>query len=232
MIKATIRAASILTASIGTFLHAQTFETLHQFSAADGAEPATAMTVGPDGALWGVTQSGGTNGVGVIYRYSLDQIDPGFHKIHDFNPMTTGRHPVARLLNIGDGNLYGASFSGLADQTYKNTGGAVFKIGDPGLPTQEVSVIHGIPATALTPYKATYLTSGEPGVLHVVCEDYSGVRRVPVNPPGAVTFPPVFPSSPKPSSVIRASNGFLYGTSYGGTSDVGSLFRLDPNGNN
>ncbi len=231
MIKTTIRAASILTASIGTFLQAQTFETLHQFTGDDGRRPETAMTIGPDGALWGTTGDGGTNDVGVIYRYSLSEIDPGFSKVLDFNSATSGRFPAARLLNIGDGNLYGAAYSGTSGQGTVNTGGTVFKISDPGLPTQQVSIIHSIASIAGTPYRAVYLASAEPGHLLALCEDNSGVRRLKLSD-NSITTPPLFPNTPKPQSFIRASDGYLYGGSYegSGAGRLGGLFRLNPDG--
>ncbi len=231
MIKTTIRAASILTASIGTFLHAQTFETLHQFTGDDGRRPETALTIGPDGALWGTTGAGGVSDVGVIYRYSLNEADAGFSKILDFNSNTSGRFPVARLLNIGDGNLYGAAYGGTSGQGVVNTGGTVFKITEPGLPGQQVSIIHSIASVAGTPYRAVYLASAEPGYLQVLCEDNSGVRRLKLSD-NSISTPPLFPNTPKPQSFVRASNGYLYGGSLEGSGNgrLGGLFRLNPDG--
>ena len=224
MIKTTIRAASILTASIGTFLHAQTFETLHKFEGADGLYPATAMTVGPDGALWGTTLRGGSYDAGVIFRYSTD--DGQFSTEVDLDPVAVGHTPVARLLNIGDGNLYGACKGGSAGNTINN-GGSVFRLDPDGA----LTVLHTIPAIQGAPYKAVYLAAGEPGALLVVCEDNSGIRRVPLNN-GPVTMPPLFPGTPYPQSLIRASNGLMYGTTTRGAvgGAVGTLFKTAPDG--
>src|SRR5215207_6597339 len=132
-----------------------------------------------------------------VFRYSPAD---GFSKVVDLHPDNVGYLPHARLLNIGDGNLYGACKAGSAAGV--NTGGSVFRTAANGA----ISVVHAIPAIAGSPYRAVYLVTGEPNVLHVLCEDNSGIRRVPLDG-SPVTFPPLLVGTPKPQSFIRASDG-------------------------
>ena len=45
--------------------------TLHSFSYAEGGYPAGGLVQATDGNLYGTTESGGTHGVGTIFRISL-----------------------------------------------------------------------------------------------------------------------------------------------------------------
>jgi uncharacterized repeat protein (TIGR03803 family) len=226
MIKTRIGLATLLLASFQVPLWAQSFETLHQFTGENGRAPEASMTLGPDGRFYGVTTGGGLGaslntptGGGVLFRYSPTE---GFKKLKDFDQTTTGSKPTARLLNIGDGYLYGANFYGGT-----GNGGTVFRL-DPL--TEEVTVISHIPNTAGVPRHPMYLASGEPNVLHVLCEDTSGIRRLPLDN-SAGSIPLTLPNTPSPQAFIRASNGSLYGGTYtGGTNNGGVLFKTNGDG--
>lgn len=231
MIKPMMRAAVLLAASAGTFLHAQTFETLHQFSGTDGEAPRQAMTLGDDGALYGVTSKGGASGDGVVFRYSYGN-PSGFSVVKHLDRATTGGSRAdsflveARLLNIGDGYLYGATYWGGKPS---NLGGTVYRFDMDG----NFNVIYEIPDTLGLPSGFVYLASGEQNVLHVLCDDTSGLRRLPLDGITAPTIPWTASGTPNPRAIIRASNGYLYGgTRTGGNGGAGYLFRTNGDGTN
>jgi uncharacterized repeat protein (TIGR03803 family) len=107
----------------GTLFRLQTngaFSNLYNFSGgADGSEPSTALVVGPDGAVYGTTQHGGTNGYGTLFRVETNGT---FTKLHDFNG-ANGAEPVAALVVGPDGALYGTTPYG-----GPRRGGILFKV--------------------------------------------------------------------------------------------------------
>ncbi len=109
------------------------FESLHAFGAiipdetvtldknADGINPAGGLVAGADGYLYGVTQAGGANGRGTVFRLRLD--GSGFETLHVFSSTTTdattlqsinaeGAVAVAGLTDGGDGFYYGVTSTG------------------------------------------------------------------------------------------------------------------------
>ena len=102
------------------------FVILHHFARGDedGARPMAEVTLGCDGVVYGTTESGGhTSGRnGTVFRMNTD--GTGFKVLHHFpSGKDDGRMPRGRLIEAGDGTLYGTTQSG-GDQD----GGTVFKI--------------------------------------------------------------------------------------------------------
>ena len=72
---------------------AQTLTTLYKFKAPaattftspSGSQPDTLPTLGPDGAVYGMTQDGGQYGNGVVYRYDLDSHQ--YTVVHTFSAL-------------------------------------------------------------------------------------------------------------------------------------------------
>jgi uncharacterized repeat protein (TIGR03803 family) len=111
----------------GTLFRLQTdgsFTKLHDFNGTDGAygyqrSAAPALVVGPDGALYGSTDRGGTNGYGTLFRVDTNAI---FTKLYDFNG-ANGAGPSTPLVVGPDGALYGSTPGGGPRQ-----GGILFKV--------------------------------------------------------------------------------------------------------
>jgi uncharacterized repeat protein (TIGR03803 family) len=97
-----------------------TFTKLHDFNGTNGVNPSVALVVGPDGALYGSTDYGGTN----IYYGTLFRLEANgtFTKLHDFNG-TDGAYPSAALVAGPDGALYGSTPNG-----GPKGGGILFKV--------------------------------------------------------------------------------------------------------
>jgi uncharacterized repeat protein (TIGR03803 family) len=62
-----------------------------------------------DGKLYGMTDWGGSNGVGVIF--SFDPSSSTYTKLKDFDS-TNGANPKGSLMQASDGKLYGMTYSG------------------------------------------------------------------------------------------------------------------------
>jgi len=86
---------------------------IKKFNGTDGANPAGSLIQAPDGFLYGMTENGGLNGFGVIFKIRMD--GTGFQKIFEFgqNPNALyGAHPKGSLLMGSDGKLYGMAYAG------------------------------------------------------------------------------------------------------------------------
>jgi uncharacterized repeat protein (TIGR03803 family) len=79
-------------------------------SATDAFRPSGPLIQGSDGALYGVTASGGAYGAGAVFRITLAG---AYSILYSFGASPAdGATPVGRLLQASDGNLYGATASG------------------------------------------------------------------------------------------------------------------------
>ena len=128
----------------------QDFEVLYRFSQTDangrntdGADPYEPLVETKSGVFYGAAARGGTNGSGVVFRYSLSTPDM-VEIVHDFSavngfaggcpavPLTSGANsdgacPVGRLTLGHDGALYSeADFGG------RNGNGVIYRIGQDG----------------------------------------------------------------------------------------------------
>ena len=85
---------------------------LYNFNAINGANPlfgATLVQVGSD-KLYGMTNGGGTNFQGVLFRYDFSL--NSYTKLIDFDGSTKGAYPYGSLIYATDGKLYGMTAEG------------------------------------------------------------------------------------------------------------------------
>jgi uncharacterized repeat protein (TIGR03803 family) len=94
--------------------------TLVTFNTANGARPQSDLVFDGSGNLYGTAQSGGANGVGTVFEYSLGT--SAFNTIATFNT-TNGSLPLGGLAIDAGGNLFGTTQGGGA-----NNQGTVFEI--------------------------------------------------------------------------------------------------------
>ncbi|MDB6107966.1 MAG: hypothetical protein JWO52_7965 [Gammaproteobacteria bacterium] len=148
------------------------FEVLYRFTAvdanadnADGANCYEPLVETRRGVFYGTTLSGGPNGNGVVFRYSL--ADPSVvDVVHAFSAVNAsgqnsdGANPYARLTRGDDGNLYStASFGGAAGN------GVVYRI----RPDGDFKVLHTF--SAVDPTTGANRDGAEPDFGVVLDED-------------------------------------------------------------
>ncbi len=201
------------------------------FAAQSGAGCQTPLIQGVDGALYGVTSAGGTNGAGTVFKISPD--GTGHEVLHSFSPATgDGRNPTTALIQGNDGALYGTTEYGGADGA-----GTVFKASTDGVGYR---VIHSF-RTSGGPgfYPTSALVQGKDGALY-------GATRGGATKPGGIVFR-LNPDGSRfkvlhefdasdangwnPTTLMQASDGTLCGTTaYGAAGSEGTIFRLSPDG--
>ena len=116
----------LLWATAVVALPAQTLTVLHSFDGPAGEYPRAGLVQGTNGNLFGTTIEGGTNDscLGSSTCGTIFTITPGgtLTLLHSFD-LTDGSIPYAALVQGSDGNLYGTTYEGGADDN-----GTVFKI--------------------------------------------------------------------------------------------------------
>jgi uncharacterized repeat protein (TIGR03803 family) len=101
------------------------FTVVRRFPAAggDGKWPESSPVEGPDGALYGTTPEGGSNGVGTLFK--LNKNGTGFVVLRHFGTGgDDGAQSVSALVAGGDGAFYGTTVAGGAVGL-----GSVFRLG-------------------------------------------------------------------------------------------------------
>ncbi|MDB6067011.1 MAG: 3-carboxymuconate cyclase, partial [Pedosphaera sp.] len=217
--------------NVGTLFRVTTngnsFQLIQTFTnSLTGGSPYGGMALGPDGALYGTTQYGGTNsGKGTIFRLTPSGTNFIFTNLLTFND-TNGANPQGALLNGGDGYLYGTTFAG---GTSNN--GTIFRINTNGdfntvalfMVTNGIQPLGGLVRGADGAFYGAGSGNSSNGRL---------VYRVTTN--GVLTsfFPiPGNYGSTDYGSLVAGADGYLYIALYdGGVSNGGLLFRLTTNG--
>ena len=157
---------------------------IHAFTGGDdGSGPGARVAVDNRGNVYGMTPTGGANGLGTIYAlHPKSNGDWALRVIHTFTGGSDGSSGSAGKLLLRGGHVYGAATTGGA-----NGSGVVFEM----RPTR----------SGEWDFKTLYSFKGAP----------DGVF-----PYGALLFD---------------AAGNLYGTTYyGGTSGLGTVYQLSPNG--
>jgi len=228
--------------------------TLHTFDFTDGYVPSGALVQGTDGNFYGTTLFGGTDdscktigsevGCGTIFKITPEG---RFTTLHSFVE-TDGWEPIAGLIEATDGNFYGTTYLGGA-----NDRGAVFKV----TPEGDLTTLHSFCALAHCadgdgPYAALVEASNGDfygttlgGGTNTSCDIYNGdqcgtVFRI--TSAGMLTTLTDFldydgwePFGP----LIQATDGNLYGTTGAGfgtncpayfNQGCGTVFEITPQG--
>jgi uncharacterized repeat protein (TIGR03803 family) len=77
---------------------------------ANGAIPRGSLNFGNDGHLYGMTSSGGSNNMGVIFK--IDTSTYQYTKLFDFDGTNSGTAPYGDLILANDGYFYGMTYQG------------------------------------------------------------------------------------------------------------------------
>lgn len=190
----------------------------------DGAGPAGTLVRDNVGNIYGTTQYGIT-GDGVVFK-----LDPSGNEtiLHSFSG-PDGNRPEAGLVRDSAGNLYGTTmFGGQFDN------GVVFKLDSSG----NFSVLHKFNGTDGSTPKAGLILDGAGNLYGTTYYGgSSGLGEVfKVTQTGKLTellgFNGVTDGAFSAADLVRDAAGNLYGTTeLGGSSDLGTVFKLDSSGN-
>jgi uncharacterized repeat protein (TIGR03803 family) len=108
--------------------------TLYSFCAqpdcTDGISPSAGVIQGVDGNFYGTTPYGGTNGLGAVFKITPEGMLTTLYSFCAETDCTDGNNPSAGVVQGTDGNFYGTTYYGGA-----NNLGAVFKITPGGMLT-------------------------------------------------------------------------------------------------
>ena len=194
---------------------------------ADGTEPQAGLVRDSSGNLYGTMTNGGTANEGQVYEVAATGQKS---VLYSFPAMADGAIPLSGLIGDAEGNFYGTTWSGgtwnagivykltrSGDETvlYTFTGGA-----DGGKPLGNLAR-----DSAGNLYGTTFSGGGGEGVVYRL--DPAGQETVLHAFGGSGTGLDGGPEG----GVILDSAGNLYGTTSGGGEGFGTVFQLDPAGN-
>jgi uncharacterized repeat protein (TIGR03803 family) len=240
----------LMTLLLASVAHAQTqatkFKVLHTFHGKDGSFPTGTLVRDSAGNIYGTTSGGGTGGCdgygcGTVFKMTKEGKEVWLYSFKGTNQID----PAAGLLRDANGNLYGTTENG--GKIRNGCGGiqaggcgTVYKVDKTGKATVRYK-FEGFPTDGYFP--AALLVKDDSGNLYGVTNeggtsDFGTVFKVEAS--GKETILHNFSGPPdggadgaSPSGgVIRDAAGNLYGvTAAGGDYGAGTVFELNPNGN-
>ena len=208
-----------------------TFSLLHTFITGEGKETSAPLTLADDGNFYVASFMGGANDMGAILKIAPSGQVTVLHSFNSTDGANPGYGPVVQG---SDGAFYGTTENGGGSNL-----GTVFRVTAAG----EFATIHSFSGTdGATPfgglvasndgnfYGTTY--AGGPDWVPNGSSGWGTLFKI--TTAGAVTTIHAlnyFDGSGPAATMIKASDGNYYGTTlYGGTSGLGSVFRITPGG--
>jgi uncharacterized repeat protein (TIGR03803 family) len=198
---------------------------LHSFAGntVDGGYPYAALLQGSDGNFYGTASNAGPGGGGIVFMITPAGAESLLHSFTSFNRDSS--NPTAALIQASDGNFYGTSDTGGA-----NNAGTIFKITPTGVETLIYSFVGGV-SDGQGPFAA--LVQGKDGNFYGTthqggANDEGTMFKI--TPAGAETLLHSFTGgsdgSLPLSSLIQASDGNLYGTTENSGASLSGSFVM------
>ncbi|MBP6912014.1 MAG: hypothetical protein KBB88_02335, partial [Candidatus Pacebacteria bacterium] len=195
---------------------------LHEFDGTTGSYPYGSL-VESNGVFYGMTNTGGTDGVGVIFSYDPSNTGSEYDVLYEFDD-TTGSYPYGSLVE-SNGVFYGMTNTGGTDDA-----GVIFSY-DPSNTGSEYDVLYEFDdTTGSYPYGSLVESNGVLyGMTNNGGTDDAGVifSYDPSNTGSEYDMLYEFDDTTGsyPYGSLVESNGVLYGmTNNGGTDDAGVIF--------
>ncbi|MFZ0311774.1 MAG: choice-of-anchor tandem repeat GloVer-containing protein [Candidatus Korobacteraceae bacterium] len=204
---------------------AQMLTTLAAFAGSNGADPKSTLIQGIDGNIYGTTSQGGANNLGTVFKVSTGGT---LTTLHDFaGHPADGADPQAGLVQASDGNFYGTTSQGGA-----NNLGTVFKI----TPTGTLTMLHSFNTTDGASPISVLLQSTDGNFYGTTQSGGNGGGTVfKITPAGMLTTLHSFTGgsdgyAPE-DGLVQGSDGNFYGTTnQGGAHSGGTVFKVTPSG--
>jgi uncharacterized repeat protein (TIGR03803 family) len=234
-----VLSASLLLLPVFGAKAAVVFTTLHFFTGTnDGAQPVAGLVQGSDGYFYGTTSSGGTNGLGTVFKISAAE---GYTSLYSFSGTNDGANPLAALVQGSNGYFYGTTENG-----GRHGDGTVFQISTNGALATLYSFTGG--NDGAWPYGG--LVQGSDGYFYGTTDGggttnlnvygsygYGTVFKINTNGVLAslYTFGNVYEDGANSQAgLVQGSDGYFYGTtSLGGMTNFGgsgTVFQISTNG--
>ena len=204
------------------------FALLHSFAGGDGSLPYGSL-IGSGGALYGMTVNGGASNQGTIFKINSD--GNGFALLHSFaGGAGDGTYPNGSLI-VSGGALYGmTAYGGASNQ------GTIFKINSDGNGFTLLHSFAGGVGDGSSPYGSLIVSGGT----FYGMTSYGGANDkgtiFKINPDGGGfallrSFAGGAEDGKNPYDSLLEAGGALYGmTLTGGADDVGTIFKINPDG--
>ncbi len=205
--------------------------TLHSFAGNDGASPHAGLIQATDGNFYGTTSAGGGANAGTVFKTNSSG---NLTTLHSFaGPPNDGSIPYAGLIQATDGNFYGTTGYG---GNSRAGGGTVFKMDKSGklttihnfgyTVTDGVDPLAGLVQAIDGNFYGTTYEGGVSNVGTVFKMDSSGNLTTLYGFAGnSGGFGPA-------ADLIQAADGNFYSTTTsGGTSNLGTVFKMGSSGN-
>jgi uncharacterized repeat protein (TIGR03803 family) len=221
----------LLWATAAVALPAQIVTTLHSFDGTDGNKSFAGLVQATDGNFYGTTYYGGARNSGEVFKITPAGMLTTFYSFCPANGCTDGEYTYAVLVQTSDGNFYGTTYLGGA-----NDQGTVFKLAPSGMLTTLHSFDSADGAQPLA------------GLVQATNGDFYGTTYIggskgdgtifKITPSGTLTTLHSFCSkngctdgrNPY-AGLIQGIDGNLYGTTLeGGTHGGGTVFKIAPSG--
>jgi len=207
---------------------AQTFTTLNSFNDTDGANPYAGLVQATNGDFYGTTYSGGANDEGTVFTITPSGTLTTLYSFCSQSGCTDGANPYAGLVQATNGDLYGTTYSGGA-----NDAGTVFTI----TPSGTLITLHSFDLTDGAYPEAALIQATNGDLYGITSQDgpngYGTVFEI--TPSGTLTtlhsFDYFTDGAYPYAGLVQATNGDLYGTtSLGGADNFGTVFKITPSG--
>ena len=206
------------------------FAILHSFAGypGDGSAPSGSLTLSAS-TLYGMTSSGGSTGWGMVFRLNSD--GTGYTNLHNFANDSNGRSPYGSL------TLSGSTLFGMTGFGGSGNNGTIFKLNTDGTGFALLHSFAGGTSDGSQPFYGALTLSGSTlyGMTKLGGSGGGGtVFKMNTNGTGFSllhSFAGGANDGRQPHEMLTLSGSTLYGmTCYGGSNDVGVLFKINTDG--
>jgi uncharacterized repeat protein (TIGR03803 family) len=202
------------------------FKALHNFDPSNGANANWGLIQASDGNFYGTTYSGGAQFAGTVFKIDASGNFTTLYQFCAQPACADGRAPVGGLLEGSDGNLYGATAGGGA-----NDAGTVFAI----TPGGALTTLHSFNTADGANVSAALIQATDGNLYGTTREGgaHSGGTVFQITPGGGLTTLYDFctqadctDGSAPAAPLVQDTDGNLYGTTSSDATGFGTIFRL------